>query len=264
MSRYSVLFEEDDEDNFCFTFPEKITHLEPHPNAISIKYKNITHLEPHPTSYLIKSICITHGAYYKNKVRFNDYHHLDYKYLYRNPSQLIFARNNNDYYNDGILLPFELNNIKTKLDKMKEKLKVTKSIKYDIIFRMESEIRELENSCNTQCIKWLDQIHICNCEKCYNCKNNCGIDVCDPGRCGHYYKIQNIEEDIEWNENIVYESESEYCDLKSKYERELAKYEKRLDEYERNIEDEYESYAFHESLNWSNYHRYYKPPVYIY
>ena len=39
-----------------FNFPLKITHIEIHPVAIIIKYRNITHLEPQPTSNLIKYI----------------------------------------------------------------------------------------------------------------------------------------------------------------------------------------------------------------
>ena len=85
-SNYFAVLEEPEEE-YELILPNKITHLELHPVATLIKYRNITHLEPHPTSHLIKFICIRNSVLYKHKVRFNELYYMwDYKSEHQNHS----------------------------------------------------------------------------------------------------------------------------------------------------------------------------------
>ncbi len=261
-NRFAILGEiEEIEDEIVFKFPEKLTHLEIHPVALLIKYRNITYLEPHPTSYLIKFLCIFRS--YRNKVNFNDYYYWDFQSHFRTPASLIRKRNI-DAYHDGILLQSELNTLERKLKRSEQKLREIKSIKYEIISNLESEIWQIKDNCNNMCLKWLDQIHICKCGKCYHCREHEGIDKSDPGRCRHYYEIEEKREDIEWNEECINNVASTYYDIKNHFEREKAKKEKYLQEYEDDLEEEYENLAFQESMNYSFYYRNNREPVYIY
>jgi hypothetical protein len=255
-NRFAILGEDDNE--IFFKFPEKLTHLELHPIATLIKYRNITHLEPHPISHLIKFLCILRN--YRIKVRFNDDYYWNYKTQFRNPSSLISERNN-DAYHDGILLQSELNRLERKLEKNKKSLEDIKSIKYEIIFDLEKEIWKIKDDCKNMCLKWLDQIHICTCGSCYYCCNHGGIDQSDLGRCRHYYQIEEKREDIYWNEECINNVASTYYDIKNHFEREKAKKEKYLQEYLNDLEEEYDNFSFQESMNYS--YRY-KEPVYVY
>jgi hypothetical protein len=260
-NRYSILQEEDSE--YIFNFPIHITHLEMHPVALLIKYKNITHLEPHPTSYLIKYMCICNNILYKHEIRPNDNYYWNYKYEHKNYSRLIKDRNY-DAYHDGILLQSELESLKNKVELFKEKLENTRNIKYNIISKLELKIDKIKNECEHECIKWLDQIHICNCGKCYNCEKNQGIDVIHPGRCFHYYKIEQLEEDIELNQEPIYDMEENYYEIKSKYERELAKKNGNLRQYTEELDEDYENFSYWEVQKFCEHLRNYKEPVYIY
>jgi len=259
---YSIL-NLDYEEEYTFKFPSKITHLELHPVAILIKYKNITHLEPHPTSHLIKLLCIYNNILYRNKVRPNDMFYWDYKYKHKNCAHLIKTRNI-DAYHDGILLKSEIERLKNKVDSLNQKLENIKNIKYNIIEELENKIIKLKNDCKYECVKWLDQIHICNCGKCYNCENNNGIDILHPGRCIHYYKIEEIDEHIEWHTEVIYDVQEEYENLKSIYERELAKKNGYLKDYEEKLDEEYDDWSFLECQRYNTYLRNNKEPKYIY
>jgi len=259
---YNVLCYED-EDEYIFKFPLKITHLEMHPLAYLIKYKNITHLEPHPASYLIKYMCIYNNTLYKHKVRPNDNYFYYYKNEHETYSYLIKNRNSNAYH-DEKLLKSELERLKNRLELLKENLENIKINKYNIICELETKIYKIKEECMFHCVKWLDQIHICDCGNCYNCKNNNGIDINDPGRCKHYYKIQEIEEYIEYNEEDIYNVSERYEELKSHYERENAKKNGYLREYEEDLDDDFENFSFWEGQMLSEYQINYKKPQYIY
>jgi hypothetical protein len=259
---FSVLSEPD--KDFTIKFPSKITHLELHPVAKLIKYRNITHLEPHPTSYLIKFVCIYNSILYKNKVRFNDLFYIwDYKDQHRNPSYLI-NRRNDDAYHDDILLKSEIDRIKEELDLKNKKFQMLKNIKFKMMEETDKKIDQILDDCKTMCAKWLDQIHICKCEKCDNCKNNEGIDKFDLGRCRHYYQIERLQEENEYDQEDIQNYTEQIWDIESRYERELAKKQKYLDKYERDLEEEYEDWAFDYSLRYSDYQRNYKHPKYVY
>ena len=263
MSRinYFAVLEEPEEE-YNIVFPNKITHLELHPVATLIKYRNITHNEPHPTSYLIKFICICNSVLYKNKVRFNDSYYMgDYKREHRNPSYYIIRRND-DAYHEDILLKSELDRLKEELDLAKKKLDDIKNVVYKRISKIDEKIYEIKNDCKTICVKWLDQIHICKCAKCYACENTEGIDRFDLGRCRHYYEIERLKE--EYDEEIIHDYTEKCWEIERRYERELSKKNKALDEYQREMEEEYEDWAFEESKRYSNYQRYYKELKYVY
>ena len=258
MSRinYFAVLEEPEEE-YNIVFPNKITHLELHPVATLIKYRNITHMEPHPTSYLIKFICICNSVLYKHNVRFNDFYYIcDYKDEHKNSSYYIQNRNS-DAYHDDILLQSELDLSKKKLDDIKK-------IVYERISKTDEKIYEIKNDCNIMCVKWLDQIHICTCGNCYHCENTEGIDRFDLGRCLHYYKIERLKEENEYDEEYIHNYTETYWDIKNQYERELAKKNKTLDEYESQIQEDYEDWSFEESMRYSNSQRYYKEPKYVY
>jgi hypothetical protein len=263
-NRYSILKEDDDEE-YQLILPNKITHLELHPVALLIKYRNITHLEPHPTSHLIKFICIYHYILYKHKVRFNDtsYYMWEYKEQHRNPSYYITRRNDNAYHDD-ILLKSELDRIKEELNVSKKKLDDEKNIVYNRIDENNEKIYEIKNVCKTTCVKWLDQIHICKCGKCYACENTEGIDKFDLGRCRHYYEIERLKEENDYEEEIINEYTQKFWEIESRYKRELAKKNKSLNEYEREIDEEYEDWSFTESMRYCDYQRNYKEPKYVY
>jgi len=258
-NKFSVLQDEE----YIFKFPKKLSQLEIHPLAILIKYRNITHLDPHPTSYLIKFLCIFDHARYKYKVKFNDKFHWYFKEKFQTPAWMIRKRNN-DSYHDDILLKSELDRLENKMKDAELKLENTKNIRYKYITKLEEEISEIKNDCKYYCLKWLDQIHICNCTNCYNCRNNDGIDKFDTGRCRHHYQIEEKLEDISWNETCISEYHSHYYNIKNHFEREKAKKQNYLDEYEMEMEEEYENLSFQEGMYWSLYNREYKKPVYIY
>jgi hypothetical protein len=263
-NRFSVLSEYDSDEEFIFQFPSKITHLELHPIAKIIKYKNVSQLEPHPTSYLIKYICICKFILYKNKVSFNDCLYVwDFKHRCKNGSYYI-QRRNEDAYHDDILLQSEIDNLKRQYESSKEKLKKIKDEVYENTWELNEKIYKIKNECNIMCVKWLDQIHICTCKNCYHCENTDGIDRFDLGRCRHYYEIERIKEDIDYQEEYIDDYTKIYWDIESRYKRELAKKEKSLDEYQQQLDEDFDDWSFEESMRYSNYQRYYKEPVYIY
>ena len=132
---YTVLNIDDDE--YEFTFPEKITHLELHPVAKLIKYKNITHLEPHPTTDLIKFFSM-----YKfrlenmcdKKVNILQWIHRPQNYKFDKMIEEIRSRTDNSYLGRSMpkLLGCELAIIKNEMDNAFEKYNNCKieSLKY--------------------------------------------------------------------------------------------------------------------------------------
>ena len=123
---YSVLNINDDE--YEFTFPEKITHLEMHPVAKLIKYKNITHLEPHPTTHLIKfsiNIKYFYGLSSERhvKVTFLDRLQIPQNYKFKNLNEQILGRTDESYMGQYMpkLLKCEIDILKNKMDKAFDK-----------------------------------------------------------------------------------------------------------------------------------------------
>jgi hypothetical protein len=258
INRFSALYEKDEDD---FVFPKQITHLELHPIATLIKYKDITHLEPHPTSHLIKFFSKYRYSFNrKREVRFNYYYDCD-----RFDIAYYLNRRKNDYTDDNeILLNIELDRLKNKIEEAKKEYDEISSKVFDFNWESNRKIREIKDICNSHCLSWLNEWHICKCGECYYCINHNGIDMSDTGRCKHIYKINNILEEMDYKEEYASDSNSKYYSLKYKYDRELAKKKGYLSEYQREQEEEWDDYCFSESQRWTDYEIYNRnPPKYV-
>ena len=87
--------------------------------------------------------------------------------------------------------------------------------------------------------------HIKICDSTYKCKKNFVAYECqfkENGRCSHYYKIENVEEDIGYIEENIHDYNIDYIDLKVIYDRALAVKEDRLEEYQRQMDEDWDDY----------------------
>ena len=105
-----------------FTFSEKVTHLELHPTALLIKYKNVTHLDPHPTAHMIKfRATFRFELPLPQDLQFNHFDIMDiyyFKYVVRD----IKSRTGNNIFKTwGKLLQTELDIIKINAEEAYEK-----------------------------------------------------------------------------------------------------------------------------------------------
>lgn len=147
-------------------------------------------------------------------------------------------------YYDGVLTIYEINALKELMDKASKDRDDASSNFRKYRSECYSRIREQQELCGEECERILEEhLHECTAKpnKCtkryvaYVCEYECN------GRCSHYFKIQQEEEDIEDYNYREGEFASKYHTTENEYKRELAKKEGWLDEYLEDCENAYES-----------------------
>ena len=144
------------------------------------------------------------------------------------------------------------------LDKLKQNMIAAKNrfINYKLEVHYELSLyynlkREQKSLCYQDNCQAILQNHLDICSKCtknfvgYECLRNYE----NNGRCSHYYKLDNIEQDICYIEESIDYYNGKYIDIQIEYERALAVKEDRLKEYERQMEDDWDDYNFEISQN---------------
>ena len=138
----------------------------------------------------------------------------------------------------------EINDMKDRMDKIKNKLDTYKAETYNDRFKLCREKRQQIELCNStdECAKNLEA-HLKVCDGDYKCTQNYVAYECtykENGRCSHYYEIKHIDERLEDYEYTIDSYTDLYQDLQISHERALAIKENRYDEYKRKIEQEFD------------------------
>ena len=149
----------------------------------------------------------------------------------------------------GKLFWFELNKMKKIIDDRRNKLSSYEDKVEDHMSELKYLIREEKKLCynDSSCAENLKK-HLVECQSKYKCTETFLSQDCwlhdNNGRCCHYFKIENSEEDLGRYECIIYEDKESLYDLEVDYEKALATKENRLDEYYQEISDNCDDYFY--------------------